>query len=193
MRTARDEDGLTMVELVVTMGLLSIILGLGMTFVNLGTKNAADLEERNALQGQSRLVLEGIVRELRQATSGDAAVATIETSQPGTLTFLSPDRATPWHVRRISYRVNNNKLERKVDVSTDTDGVPWVIPATATYIPVLDAVRNTDPFSYRDTNSAATTTASAVRIVDIDLSIDPHPSQAPGPQHYKTTVEVRSI
>lgn len=188
-----DEGGFTLVELVVTMALLSVVLTLGMMFLTLGMKQSADLEDRNALQGQARLTLDQMVRELRQATSGDAATATVETASGSTLTFLSPDRATPWHVRRISYRVNAGKLERKVDVSTDTDGAPWVIPTTATYISVLDAVTSPNPFNYRSDQTTTATNAAAVRIVDIDLAIDPHPAQAPGAQHYVTTVELRSI
>jgi hypothetical protein len=109
------------------------------------------------------------------------------------LTFDSPDRGTPFHLRRIAYRVVNGQLERSTTVSTDTDGYPWVWPVTpGAWIPELTSITNASPFTFYDASGVATTTVSAVHSMRITLSVAPKQTQG-GTNTYSTLVTIRTL
>lgn len=180
-----------MTELVVAMGILSIVLAMAFNFFALAIRHSSELNERTHVQTESRLAVDQLVRELRQAYSG-SEVAALETMTPGSISFLSPDSADPYHLRRISYRATGSALERSATVSTDTDGAPWVFPEPGPYVTVLRSVRNTTVFAYRDDAGIETAAPAAVRTIQVTLELDPNPAQAPAAQTYRTTVNLRA-
>lgn len=191
-RRRRGDGGFTLIEVTVATSILGIVLLLVYGTLNTGVRQAADVEARLQTEANVRLAADTFERDLRQAHTGDASLSRIASLAAAQITFYSPDRATPFHLRKISYRLTGTTLERSVTTSTDTDGFPWVFPATAPYTTVLEFVRNTTLFTFRDVASAITTDPTTVATVQLDITVDKDILTAqPGPLSYSTTTEMR--
>lgn len=191
MRQDRDDDaGFTIAEIVVALGILSIVLVVAFEFLVSATNQSTALEDRTYLQADGRLAVDQVVRDLRQAYS-DTGTPAIETIGPSALTFLSPDSGQPFRLRRVAYRVQGNALQRSVTTSADADGAPWVFPATpAPFATVLSDVQNSDVFSYTDDDAVATSDPGAVRTVHISVALRPGSARTSA-HRYETAVHVR--
>ena len=188
----RDESGFTLPELLVGMTLLAIVLGAFGQMLITSSKTSNRVEEQAALQTEVRASIDRLTSDFRQATTTSAATP-IQSVSSTAFTFDSPDRATPFHLRRIAYRVVNGQLERSTTISTDTDGYPWVWPGTAgPWIPELTSITTASPFTFYDSTGAPTTTTSAVHSMRITLSVAPRQTQG-GTNTYSTLVTIRSL
>jgi type II secretory pathway component PulJ len=188
----RDEQGFTAVELVVAMTMLLIVLVAFGQMLITSSKTSNRVEEQAALQSEVRASVDRLTTDFRQATTTGAPSPVVSVSSTA-FTFDSPDRATPFHLRRIAYRVVNGQLERSTTVSTDTDGYPWVWPVTpGAWIPELTSITNASPFTFYDASGLATTTVSAVHSMRITLSVSPKQMQG-GTSTYSTLVTIRTL
>jgi prepilin-type N-terminal cleavage/methylation domain-containing protein len=188
----RDERGFTLVELLVGMTLLAIVLAAFGQMLITSSKTSNRVEEQAALQTEVRASVDRLTTDFRQATTTGAA-SPVESVSSTAFTFDSPDRATPFHLRRIAYRVVNGQLERSTTISTDTDGYPWVWPGTSgAWIPELTSIKNASPFTFYDSSGAATTTVGAVHSMRITLSVSPRQTQG-GTNTYSTLVTIRAL
>jgi prepilin-type N-terminal cleavage/methylation domain-containing protein len=190
-RPRRADRGFTLVEVMVATSLLGIVLLLVYGAMGSGVQQVADVDVRIQIQSEVRVAADAFVRDLRQAYTGDASLVRVDSIGPTQITFYSPDRATPFHIRKISYRLVGTELQRSVTTSTDTNGFPWDFGTTGPYVTVLDDVVNTTIFTFRDTGGLATTTPSRVAVVQLDVTVDRDPTRAPGSLIYSTTVELR--
>jgi prepilin-type N-terminal cleavage/methylation domain-containing protein len=198
----RSEQGMTLIEVTVATALLSVVLGSAFSFFSTSIVRGAEITQQTQLQAETRGVLDQMVREIRQATSGDTAVVpatSIQSMGPAGLEFWSPDQATPYHIRQIGYTYDATarELQRRVSLSTDTDGLPWVIPTPPTYTAVLSSVASAT-FTYVNASGNPITTTdavarAAVSVVEIAISIDPFPTSGSAPHLYKTSVHLRSM
>jgi prepilin-type N-terminal cleavage/methylation domain-containing protein len=191
-RLRRDDGGFTLLEVVVATSILGIVMLLVFGTLNAGVRQASDVQARLQTEGDVRLAADTFERDLRQAHTGDASLNRIASMAAAQITFYSPDRATPYHIRKISYRMTGTTLQRSVTTSTDTDGFPWVFPTTAPYTTVLDYVRNTTLFTYRNVANVVTTDPAAVATVQFDLTVDKDLNGQPGPLSYSTTTGLRA-
>jgi Tfp pilus assembly protein PilW len=188
----RDERGFTAVELVVGMTMLLIVLVAFGQMLITSSKTSNRVEEQAALQSEVRASIDRLTTDFRQATTTGVA-SPVESVSSTAFTFDSPDRRTPFHLRRIAYRVVNGQLERSTTVSTDTDGYPWVWPGTpGAWIPELTSITNASPFTFYDASGVATTTVSAVHSMRITLSVAPKQTQG-GTNTYSTLVTIRTL
>jgi len=130
--------------------------------------------------------------DLRQATNA-GGTSPVEAAGATSVTFDSPDRLTPFHLRRISYRLVNGQIERSSLVSTDSDGWPWVWPATpATFFPLIGSVTSPSIFTFYDADGNATTDPTAIRSARISLRVAPHQSQG-GSASFSASVTIRTL
>ena len=188
----RDERGFTAVELVVAMTMLLIVLVAFGQMLITSSKTSNRVEEQAALQAEVRASVDRLTTDFRQATT-TGAPSPVESVSSTAFTFDSPDRGTPFHLRRIAYRVVNGQLERSTTISTDTDGYPWVWPASAgPWIPELTSITTASPFTFYDASGAATTTISAVHSMRITLTVAPRQTQG-GQNTYSTLVTIRTL
>lgn len=187
-----DEDGFTVPELLVTMTLLAIVLTAFGQMLITTSKTSNRVQEQAVLQSEVRASMDRLTTDLRQATN------TTTTSPVGSVsstafTFDTPDRSTPFHLRRISYRLVNGSLERSTTVTTDSDGAPWVWPATTgPWIPEVSSITNASPFVFYDANSVATTTASSVRSLRVTFTVAPKQTQG-GSSTFSALVTIRTL
>jgi prepilin-type N-terminal cleavage/methylation domain-containing protein len=188
----RDERGFTVPELLVTMSLLAIVLGAFGTMLITSSKTSNRVEEQAALQGEVRASLDRLTTDFRQATTTGSA-APVEAVGPTSFTFDSPDRATPFHLRRISYQLVNGQLQRSTTTSTNTTGVPWAWPPTAgAWITEVGSITSSSPFTFYDSSGAPTTTPSAVASMRVTLTVSPKQTQG-GSNTYSTTIAIRTL
>ena len=188
----RDERGFTAVELVVGMTMLLIVLVAFGQMLITSSKTSNRVEEQAALQAEVRASVDRLTTDFRQATT-TGTPSPVESVRSTAFTFDSPDRRTPFHLRRIAYRVVNGQLERSTTTSTDTDGYPWVWPVTpGAWIPELTSITNASPFTFYDASGLATTTVSAVHSMGITLSVSPKQTQG-GTNTYSTLVTIRTL
>lgn len=187
----RREDGFTLIEALVTTIVTGILLTTMMGAVSSTMHWGNDVQERSVLQTEVRATVDRLAADLRQAYTGDAS-APIATASPTGITFTSPDRGTPLHLRRISYRLQNGALERSVTDSLTTSGPPWTFAATpGPFIRQVGSVVNQMPFTYADDAGLPTTDPAAIHSVTIAVSVATRDTQS-RQFTYRTTVTIRA-
>jgi prepilin-type N-terminal cleavage/methylation domain-containing protein len=190
-RSLRRDSGFTLIEMLTAMVVLGFMFAAVSVVLSSMVRHSDEVEDRSVLQADVRFTIDRLSIDLRQAYSGVDGVSPIESISPTGLTFLSPDRATPFHLRRISYRLNSGKIERAMATSTDTDGAPWNIPSLGAWVKQVDSVTNAAPFTYYDSAGAVTSVPADVSTVKVDLDLVTNSS--PTRQlRYSTSVTVRS-
>jgi prepilin-type N-terminal cleavage/methylation domain-containing protein len=174
----RDERGVTLIEMMAVLAILGIVVGAFVAVYTATIRHSSEVQEQNTLQTEARAVVDTLAQEVRQAWTheDDTTYPTPVITATGTqVTFLSPDRANPYHLRTISYRVNSGRLERALAVSSDTDGPPWVMPALGSWASRVGSVvanpGGTAVFQYLKADGTTTTSAALARSVVITLSL----------------------
>ena len=117
----------------------------------------------------------------------------VEALSGTTLTFDAPDEATPFHLRRIAYRLVGGELDRSVTTSVNTGNAPWQWPSTSgPWSATVDSVTNASIFTYYDATGAQTTDPTQVHSVRITLAVAPKQNQG-GTATYSTLVSIRTL
>ena len=117
------------------------------------------------LQGEVRAAVDGLAKDLRQAYTGNGNPG-LEKMLPAQLQFLSPDRQTPFHLRRVNYKLSNRTLQRASALSTNTGAPPWTFPALSAYRDEVGSVANTTVFKYYDAAGVVATHGDRRRVGD---------------------------
>ena len=191
-RLIRRDEGMTIVEMLSAMAVFSIVLAGFAMVLSSAIRHSHEVEEQTNLQVEARSAIAFVSSDLRQVYDGDADVATspIESISPTQITFLSPDRAQPFHLRRVSYRLSSGEFQRAFATSSDTDGAPWSIPALGSYQKVIGSVVNGAVFTY--TKADGTTATSPVDVKTIDVTLTVSTGTSPTRQYtYQTSTTVR--
>jgi prepilin-type N-terminal cleavage/methylation domain-containing protein len=191
--TLGGEDGFTLVEMLTAMTVFSILIAVFATTFGSAIRHSDEIEEQSNLQVETRAAITFLSQDLRQVYDGDANVLTspIESIGPTQITFLTPDRATPFHMRRLSYRLTGGQFERAMATSSDTDGYPWSIPALGSYRKLVGSVANATAFTYKDAAGLTTAVPANVRTVHVTLTVATNTT--PARQYtYQTNVSLRS-
>jgi prepilin-type N-terminal cleavage/methylation domain-containing protein len=193
-RLRRDDGGFTLIELNTTLAVLGIFLAAVALVLAGALKNSSQVEDQAVTQSEARAGIDVMAAEIRQAyhdsTSTFPSGATwLKTGFTGTtLTFFTPDRQSPFHVRMVSYRLNAGELQRAYVASTTTDAGPWMVGATPLQSATLGAWQTVvgsvvisgtsqSQFTYEDANGNVTATAANVATVRIKLVVSPRGSQ----------------
>jgi len=183
---------MTIVEMLSAMAVFSIVLAGFAMVLSSAIRHSHEVEEQTNLQVEARSAIAFVSSDLRQVYDGDADVATspIESISPTQITFLSPDRAQPFHLRRVSYRLSSGEFQRAFATSSDTDGAPWSIPALGSYQKVIGSVVNGAVFTYKKADGTTATSPVDVKTIDVTLTVSTGTS--PTRQYtYQTSTTVR--
>ena len=185
----RDQDGFTVIELVISMVLIGTIFMIFSVTMGSTIRNSSEVQEDAVLQGEVRATVDAIAKDLRQAYTGNGTPA-LETMTGTQLQFLSPDRQTPFHLRRIAYRLVSKRIERASATTTNTGAPPWTFPALSSYTKQVGSVVGSSVFAYYDAAGAVTSNAADVAGVTIRVTVAT--PQSPNRQFtYATSVALR--
>ena len=197
-RIVGESGGFTIVEMLSAMTIFGLVLAAFSMVMSSTIRHSGEVEQQSNLQVEARSAITTVSQDLRQVYDGDDDVATspIEAIAATQVTFLTPDRAAPFHLRRVTYRLNAGKLERAFVTSTDTDGYPWSGLTTPTaFRTVVRGVVNTGTgtervFVYRDASGAETANRTLIQTIDVKLIVATK-TAASRKYTYKSSVTVR--
>jgi prepilin-type N-terminal cleavage/methylation domain-containing protein len=196
-RIHADQRGFTLIEVLSAMAVFGIVLATFAMVMQSAIRHSGEVEQQSNLQHDARTAITTMAQDLRQAYDGDGneATAPIQSIFANQLTFLSPDRQLPFHLRRITYRLQGTNLERGVLTSTDTDGYPWsgISAAPSAFQPVVRDVVNagTQPvFRYLDANGVATATPANIDTIELQIVVATKTSPT-RKYTYKSSVTIR--
>lgn len=164
LRPRRTDEGLTLVEVTVTMALLLLVMGLFLTAVTTMFKTVDTADRRSRSNDQARLAVEELDRQVRSGNvlyDPDAGGMSLRV-----YTQTNADTSTPGN-RCVQWRLDGNQLESRWWAPTWTAGNPT--PAWRT---VADHVVNSASEPIFNLNSQA---SFGRRIVDIVLVVNQDP------------------
>ena len=196
---ARGGDaGSSLVEMAVAILVLSIVMSVIFGTVLNVINASSSFKERTQEQADVRLVIDALVRDLRQAYTGKGNLASVDPSSSATkIVFFSPDRGVDFHLRMITYNLTGGTLTRSVSTSTNTFTTvvgtinAWAFGPAPVDVPVLTGVLNATVFTYKNQKDATPTASLPLAAVQVDLVIDQSPATSPTPQTYHTRVDLR--
>jgi len=203
-RLAREESGISLVELLLAMVLMLIVLGATLTTFTDLERDSARAAARNESQDAVRRNVGQLTRELRNLASPSAyAPQAVERAGPADLVFQTVDPVGPntgdnaSNLRRMRYCLEDASPARMwMQWGTWTTSTPPGVPAD-TACPgagwdgqevVAQGVTNADrpAFTY---NAAVTTEISAV---NVDLFVDMDPLRPPGETRLRSGAFLRN-
>jgi type II secretory pathway pseudopilin PulG len=187
--TKQRQAGFTLVELSVTVALLMIVLVPILMSLRSSESSTGDIRKSTEARAQARAAIDLLTRDLRQAQTEDPTLMAVTEISASKITFHSPDKSTPYRLRKITYQLSGSTLTRSVAVGTYT-GSSWTFP-TAPAATVIENVKPGSTFAAKNRAGAATTAPADVRIVDVTVIVNgiPRPGAA---QTFRQTVELRA-
>jgi prepilin-type N-terminal cleavage/methylation domain-containing protein len=192
IQALKAEQGFTLIELLVSMFIL--VTGVTVAWSQMMTstvKTTAHAQELANLQTEVRAAVDLLAADLRQAQCNDTTLP-VTASTGSQVTFYSPDRATPYHLRQVSYRVSGGQLQRAIATSTNTGGPPWTMPALSSWSTMLPEIASAAPFTYKDASGAATTTPTLVASMKVALQVQPSTGFGGASSAYQTNIALRT-
>lgn len=187
-----NERGFTLVEVMISLSIFVAVMALIFAQLSNSVAQTASIDQATVANSTARLAMDVMTRELRQASTGDETLSPVETISATGLTFYTPDRQEPVHLRKISYRVVAGALERSEVTSTNSGTAPWSFPVTtASFVPVFRGVTNTNVFSYEADFGVPAITAGSVKVVRLNFELKSGVTK-PAVVVFTTDVNIRS-
>jgi prepilin-type N-terminal cleavage/methylation domain-containing protein len=184
-----SEQGFTLIELIISMVIIGVIFAVFSITMGATIRTSSEVQEDSVLQGEVRATVDVIAKDLRQAYTGNGNPG-LETMLPAELQFVSPDRATPFHLRRIKFRLSGTEIQRASARSTNTGSPPWTFPALSPYTTQVGSVVNTTIFRYYNSAGVVATQPADVASVTITLTVA-NPASPSRRFTYATSVAIR--
>ena len=188
--SANKESGFTLVEMMIVVAVIMIFLVAAGNFVISALTEQGYAIQRDKLEQDTRYALDQWVHDVRTANTGDPALTPVSNLSTTGFTFYSPDRQTPFHLRKITYALSGTNLN--VSTTASTNSAPtWTFPTTSAAFSV--AIKNVRSltFTYKDANGAVTAAANKVQRVDMTMVIDNDPTRSPWSQTYAMSADLR--
>jgi prepilin-type N-terminal cleavage/methylation domain-containing protein len=192
LRSLRSERGITLIELLAAMAIMGVLVGaFGQMLITTSSSSNRTMEQAT-LQDLARSAIDGLTRDMREATN-TLGTSPVEALSGTTLTFDAPDEGTPFHLRRIAYRLVGGELDRSVTTSLNTGNAPWSWPGTSgPWTGTVDSITNGSIFTYYDATGAQTTDPAQVHSVRITLAVAPKQNRG-GTATYSALVSIRTL
>jgi prepilin-type N-terminal cleavage/methylation domain-containing protein len=184
-RTRREDGGFALVELIVAMGLMSVLAIAGYTSVDTFTRATHHAQERSEGVAEARTAMEIILRDLRAANPIDAVtpVSSYDTRVSFSVycSNVGTDGCGSNNLRSVTYQVTANELQRVANGRTATLLGPSGSTAVAAALRHGAIVNTADepPFRYFDAQGQQLTTQGvsavpATKFRDCARSVEIH-------------------
>lgn len=183
-----DEPGITLVELMVTMSILSVVMVLIVSSAIFLQRSIDETDQRFDDLGQARLAMDATSKWLRSAITADPFSQPFSVARRSQVTLLGNVNigggAPP---QRVELRVVGGELQERVWAGTINGSGAWQVAAGAPRTRVLArGVTNTQPFTFFDVDGNDITPANdrlltsaemaAVRRVGFDVIVQQQPN-----------------
>lgn len=196
MKIPPYRHGLTLIEMLVTVGIFSIIMVSITDSVRYFYRaNTSSIEQSYQIESARRGV-EFLVRDLREASYGDDGSYPIAAISTSSITFFS-DTDKDAYVERIRYSLSGTTFMRNV---TDPSGAPLAYTGGGATSTVSEYVRNPEQgtllFTYYDESGAEITDyneVDEVRSVTINLVVNILPIRAPNEFTLRSSANIRNL
>lgn len=196
----KKEQGFTIIEIIVTIGIIGMLSGGIIAFERGLLTNTKVLQTMLISEQQVRKTLQSFTMEMRTASPSAGGAYTIEAASTSSVTFyanIDNDSA----IERVRYFLATTTLKKGVVKPT---GTTYNLTTEKVSSIVLDIKNSssTPMFTYFDKNyngTSGTTPLSlpidipSIRLVKMSLSVDPNASRSPTFQTYTTQVSVRNL
>lgn len=188
--------GITLIEMVVTVGIVAVItVAITQSVILFYKSNRIAFEESYQIRSAER-GLQVLIRDLREATYGDNGAYPLGAIASSSVTFYADvDRTNP--IEKITYTLTGKLLRRTITKST---GTPPTYTGEISTSTVSEYVRNFDDdkplFRYFDAAGSEITASSEIaRVVSVsvNLVVDITPIHAPGEFTLKSGATLRNL
>jgi type II secretory pathway component PulJ len=143
MTQLRTEQGLTLIELLVTMTVTVIVFGATLTVLDVFQSNNRTIQLRNETQDAARNATDRLTRQLRNVSAPTTkAAGALETAEPYSIVFQTIDPAASesgnlnaTHAMRVRYCLNDSSPENEVlwyQTTKWTEAKTPAVPVSAT-------------------------------------------------------------
>ena len=194
--------GFTLIELIVSVGIL-VMIGSGViAFEQSVLKNTKILQSELTAQQQVRRTLSTFVADLRSATQSSAGAYAIDTAATSTIIFYA-NIDSDASIERIRYAFATGTLIRGVLKPT---GLVYNVANESTSTVVSDVANGTSTsiFTFYDTGYDGFTSSStdplptpinipAIRMIKMTVMVDPNGARPPNMKTYTTQVSIRNL
>jgi prepilin-type N-terminal cleavage/methylation domain-containing protein len=195
-RIAREQEGVTLTELLIVISLLSVVVIASYLLFDAVSNMADFIEARSRASDQTRLAMERIVRELRQAQEisegGGAFAANMMATDMAF--YADVDRST-LAPERVRYRLSGSQLLRSVSYSPTQFPPygPYPTTATETVVASMMDTATTPIFVGKDINEATSTARGLISSVEIRLRNGATAGRRTAYVEMTSKVKVRSV
>lgn len=188
--------GLSFVEMLVTIGIFSIIMiALIDSILYFYRANTSSIEQEYQVE-HARRGSELIIRDIREATYADTGAYPLETISSTTLIFYS-DTDSDGSIEKIRYTLSGTNLYRNV---TDASGTPPGYTGGGATTTVSRFIRNNDEgtplFRYYNASNVEVTSQSAIASVvsvTTNLVVDITQQHTPGKFTLRESATLRNL
>ncbi|MFA5867802.1 MAG: prepilin-type N-terminal cleavage/methylation domain-containing protein [Actinomycetota bacterium] len=196
--TKNREIGVTLVELMVTMMLMSIAALVLLALLNAALGIMREVQARSEADGEAQLTISTLAWEIRSARSLDSSQPIIETALPVEIVLYRGGTLEGAPTRYRYYQSGAKLL--KVYETAQAGGPPWVFTGVTTVAEIGRYIVNdssTPIFSYFDGNGVEITGQTAaerakIRLVRINIRCDVDISKPPPPANVTREVSLRN-
>lgn len=200
MRIATNKDGLTLIEVIISMAILSLMIFTVSTFQRDVFSLNTTLQSGLNAQLDARHLVKVMVAELRRATQSSVGTYPIESASSTAVIFYS-DINNDGSVDRVRYFVSGSTIKKGVVVPTGNplsynlgnEVLSTLIKSVvaSSTLPAFEYY----PASYTGTSSPLTypISISAIRLVKITVIIDNDSNRSPTPVTVTSSVNLRNL
>jgi prepilin-type N-terminal cleavage/methylation domain-containing protein len=189
--------GMTLIELLVTLAILSVVNIAIMTLIQSFYKNNNYLIEETSALASARKGVNDAITALRETTYGDDGSYPIAAAATSTVTLYANINSSS-SVERIKYVLLDGTLYKTVTASS---GNPPVYPSNAQSTSTIATnVRNTNAtpmFTYYDNNgtqlSTTSTNVALISSVRVQVLVDLNPNRAPNVFTLSQSATLRNV
>lgn len=191
-------EGFTLIELIISIGIMSGIV----LVISIFSFDVFDfgifLGENITAQQETQLTLRVMVSEMRAMAQAVNGAYLIESASQNSVVFYS-DRDGDGFAERIRYFLDGNILKKGV---IKPSGNPLAYSGTETIDEVVHNIYSAagNIFSYYDSNYSGTQTELGfpmniplVRLIKINLTVDPNPADTSSRINFSTSVNIRNL
>jgi len=196
-----NNKGLTLLEVVVAMGIFTLIIGGIVAMFIYSFQSNKIIWEQLSTQNEGRKVVQDFINELRSATYSSIGAYPLSSAGNQEIIFYS-NIDTDTLRERVRYFLSNKTLKKGVIKPT---GAPLTYNLASEVITEVahDVANGANPLFYyynQDYGNTATSTvltqpvsATIVRVVGIKLSLEENPTASPEPFNVEAKVEIRNL